>query len=97
MEEFVSRKNSISNSLICLMVDIEKAYDLRKGEFYQVKTHDGKVFKLFFIETHPYASTWGSSIDIWVSFFKSKENGTKSKIKKGFFIKEISEIEWIPF
>lgn len=97
MEEFVSRKNRISASLICLMADIEKAYDLRKGECYQVKTHGGKVFELFFIETSPYASIWGSDIDIWVSFFKSKKNGAKSKIKKGFFIKEISEISWQPF
>lgn len=88
--------SNLKQKLKGLLDDIESHYDLKKGCDYQITT-DNKVFHGFYNGIKVYASQYTNVIDIWISFHKSKNDGTKSKKKIGCFISNVRDIKELPF
>ena len=87
---------NINRSLKGLLDDIESHYKLKKGCDYQVTTNS-KVFHGFYNRIKVFTSEYTDTVNIWISFHRSKVDGTKSKIKTGCFIADVRNIVALPF
>lgn len=88
--------SNIKQELKDLLEDIESHYNLKKGLDYQITTNY-KVFHGFYNGIKVFTSQYTDTVDIWISFHKSKVDGTKSKIKTGCFIADVRNIVELPF
>lgn len=99
--DFNIRLNGINKEVQSVIKDFENEYGLNSNNpevtNYQVHLTSGKIFRGFYIGTKIYASHWDNSVDILVSFWRTKKDGKRSKVHSGFFLKEIISIDNLPF
>lgn len=96
-KSLIYKLSDINDSLKSLISAIEKEYDLSNNMKYRVRTYGGKVFDVYYIRCDVYYGTWSKKLDIYLSFYKSKKDGEKSKVEDGFFLKEVQNITPCPF
>lgn len=77
---------------------IESHYNLVVKQPYRVHTDNGKTDEGYYIGWELSAFNWKTkSVEIIFWFYKSKKDGTPSRLKNGYFIREILNITELPF
>jgi len=92
--DFAQRLKDLSITLDLLLRDFTERYDLKVGMKYRV-VENGNYFDGYFERYE--TGFYGTGIDVWVSFYKQKIDGTPSKLKTGTFISNIKDIYESPF
>mgnify|MGYP000230084439 CR=1 FL=1 len=96
-QNFKTKLSEINNMLESLASKIETHHNLIADQPYQIHTTDGKTYTGFYIGSELLASNWKKkNVEIVFSFFKMKKDGKRSKLKNGYFIRDILNITELP-
>jgi len=93
--DYKGRLNDLTKTIEYLLDDFTQKYNLEIGRHYRVYMDSGKYFDGFF--NHLKVSAYMNKLDVWVSFHKTKKDGTPSKVDIGHHMSRIKYITLIPF